>query len=155
MATLTTVPKPSSDAHTQYYRNKEVDIMARTIWGEARNQRNSGMCAIANVIMNRAKISKKYGGYWWGDDVISVCLKPYQFSCWLRSDPNYQKIETVDETDLHFVTSIRIAKRALAKVLSDKTNGATHYHTKSISPSWKDDDKRTAVIGDHVFYKLV
>ena len=33
------------------------------------------------------------------------------------------------------------------------TGGATHYHTKSVSPGWSRSFPRTASIGDHYFYK--
>jgi spore germination cell wall hydrolase CwlJ-like protein len=33
------------------------------------------------------------------------------------------------------------------------TEGATHYHTKSVRPNWARVYPRTAVIGYHVFYR--
>ena len=33
------------------------------------------------------------------------------------------------------------------------THGATHYHTRSVSPSWARVFPRTAAIGYHYFYK--
>lgn len=155
MAKLTPVPAPSAPEHNQFYHNKECDILARTLWGEARNQGDEGMQAVACVIKNRAAIARAKGGYWWGDDIISICLKPYQFSCWLQSDPNYAKLQAVDEKDLQFATALRIAKRAQAGVLGDITGGATHYHTRSISPTWAIDATPSATIGAHVFYKLI
>ena len=33
------------------------------------------------------------------------------------------------------------------------TEGATHYHTTAVRPSWSRVYKRTARIGDHLFYR--
>lgn len=42
----------------------------------------------------------------------------------------------VDKTDKQFVDALEIAKKAVNGDLIDYTNGATHYHTKKISPKW-------------------
>ena len=39
----------------------QADIMARTIYGEARGEGQRGMQAVANVIMNRVKAGSWYG----------------------------------------------------------------------------------------------
>lgn len=139
-----------------FYNEMAVDVLARTIWGEARGQPQEGMEAVASVVLNRVAVAQKNGGkYWWGADIISICQKPYQFSCWNRSDPNYKKLIAVTDRDIHFVTCLRIARRALAGTLSDKTGGATHYHTKAISPHWAQGQKPSVIIEDHIFYKLI
>lgn len=130
-----------------------TDILAKTIWGEARGETLAGQEAIAMVILNRVKVSKEHGGkYWWGGNVAEVCQKPWQFSCWNTNDPNYRKLLRVNETDPTYATCKRIAKRALAGLLEDKTSGATHYHTKSIIPKWSVGKIPCAEIGSHVFY---
>ncbi len=136
------------------YRELEVDTLARTIWGEARGEGEKGMKAIACVIFNRLKISKRNGSYWWGNSIIQICQKPFQFSCWNKDDPNFPRISAVSEGDLQFATALRIARRALAGALSDPTGGATHYHAVGITPYWVRNEKPVAVIGRHVFYKL-
>ena len=50
------------------------------------------MEAVAAVILNRVRIARERGGYWWGDTIIRVCQKPYQFSCWNKHDPNYGRL---------------------------------------------------------------
>ena len=161
----TLIPKPSTkparntptyitDKH-QFHHELEVDVLARTIWGEARGEGSVGMEAVACVVLNRVRIAQKLKGYWWGNDVIQVCHKPYQFSCWNKDDPNYHEVSTVDETNIYFVTAKRIARRALNKRLEDPTAGATHYHTAGISPYWAKNKKPVCVIGHHIFYKLI
>ncbi len=139
----------------EFYRAMETDVLARTIWGEARGQGDLGMEAVAHVVLNRVKIAEEKGGAWWGGNIIQVCQKPYQFSCWNRSDPNFKKLQDVDEANLYFATSLRIARRAvIGKLGDDVTYGATHYHSNAILPYWAKGQKPTATIGNHIFYIL-
>jgi len=136
------------DAMT-FQRELEIDVLARTLWGEARGEGNIGMQAVANVIMNRVAI-----GGWWGDSIVTVSQKPYQFSCWNKDDPNYRLITALDGEDLYFVTARRIARRAVYGALEDITSHADHYHAAGITPFWTSGERPVAVIGNHIFYKL-
>ena len=141
---------------TEFYNELAVDVLARTIWGEARAESLQGMEAVANVVLNRVRVARAKGGkYWWGNDVISVCQKPYQFSCWNRSDPNYKKLIAVTDQNKVFVTCQRIARRAVQGVLKDHTHRATHYHADYVMPYWAEGEPPTVIIGRHIFYKLV
>lgn len=131
---LRSVPKEEPDA-TQFYRELEVDVLARTLWGEARSEGVQGVEAVASVVLNRVNVSRKMAGYWWGNDVIQVCQKAYQFSCWNKSDPQYKRVISVDTSDLHFATCVRVARRALLGLIDDQTNGATHYHADYVNPT--------------------
>ena len=137
----------------EFHRELEVDTLARTIWGEARGEGSIGMQAVAAVILNRVEYSEGRAGFWWGNDIIAVCQKPYQFSCWNKNDANYKKLLEIDTSDIHFATAIRIARRALAGVMDDPTGHATHYHVQGIMPHWAEDEKPTAAIGRHLFYR--
>lgn len=139
----------------EFYNELAVDVLARTLWGEGRGEGAQGMEAIASVVLNRVAVAQERGNYWWGGDIISVCQKPYQFSCWNRSDPNYKKLLAVTDKDIHFATSLRIARRAVAGTLADTAFGATHYHTKAVSPFWSKGVDPVAVIGSHIFYRLI
>lgn len=134
--------------------NNEIDILARTLWGEARGEGSMGMQAVAAVILNRLKASQKSGGFWWGNTITGICKKPYQFSCWNKDDPNLEKLKAVDDRDIHFATALRLARRAVIGALSDPTNGATHYHAAGINPPWARNEKPVAVLGRHIFYCL-
>ncbi len=138
-----------------FYREVEADVLARTLWGEARGEGTAGMQAVACVVLNRVAESDKRGRYWWGNNIIQVCQKPYQFSCWNRSDPNFRKLQSVDESDLYFATALRMAKRAIMGALDDLSGGATHYHAKGITPYWSRGEKPTAEIGHHIFYRIL
>lgn len=138
-----------------FYDDLVVDTLARTLWGEARGEGPQGMEAVASVILNRVAVAQVKGGYWWGSDIISVCQKPYQFSCWNRSDANYKLLQAITEKDIHYATAVRIARRAVAGVLGDSTGGATHYHARQVSPDWAKGQVPSATIGNHIFYKLI
>lgn len=151
-------PKPLSRVEEieYHYKQTEIDVLARTLWGEARGEGTAGMQAVAHVILNRVKVAQSKGKYWWGNNVIQVCQKPYQFSCWNRSDPNFRKLQALTEKDLYFATALRIARRVLAGATGDDPTGsATHYHADSITPYWAVGEKPSAIIGRHIFYKIV
>lgn len=138
-----------------FYKEMEIDVLARTLWGEARGEGDKGMEAVAAVVLNRVAYAEGRAGYWWGNDIISVCQKPYQFSCWNRSDPSYLKLQAVTDKDRHFATALRIARRAVAGTLIDATVGASHYHADYVSPYWAKGQKPTVTIGRHIFYNLM
>lgn len=130
-------------------REEAAKVLARTIYGEARGEGRQGMHAVANVIINRTLV-----GGWWGDDVISVALKPWQFSAWNENDPNRAVIADLEPGDNPtFDVAYEIAWAALNGNLPDITGGATHYHTHAVSPAWRDPNKVTATIRGHVFYR--
>jgi len=134
----------------------DVEILARTIYGEARGETIAGKEAVASVVLNRVKRSQKAGGrYWWGDCVKTVCLKPWQFSCWNRNDPNRVKVLSVAKDNRNYQTCLRIARKAIAGQLKDSTQGATHYHTISAAPIWSRGRMYGAEIGHHHFYNNV
>ena len=130
------------------------DVLARTIYGEARGESVRGMEAVAAVIMNRVAAARE-GRRWWGTTVIEVCRAPHQFSCWNPDDPNRRQIESVDDDDPTFAVCRRIARRAIGGALVDPTNGATHYHALGAAPGWAEGHAPCRRIGRHVFYNTV
>lgn len=128
------------------------DTLARTIWAEARNQGKAGMEAVASVILNRAAHPR----WWGGPDVRSVCLHPWQFSCWLP-EPQGQLslIRRVTIADPTFVLARTIAHAALTGALVDATHGADTYANLSVcDPAWAEGAHPCAVIGAHTFFRL-
>ena len=140
---------------TDKKRKRAIDVLARTIWGEARGECIRGQEAVAAVVMNRVARAKKWRGYWWGSDVTAVCRHRLQFSCWNADDPNREKLEAVTDEDPVFASCLRIARRAVAGTLKDPTKGATHYHAKSAQPVWARGRAACATIGNHAFYNNV
>ncbi len=136
----------------------EVDVLARTIYGEARGEyfRPDGglasFIAVASVIRNRVKGSSKYG-----DTYEEVCRKPYQFSCWNQSDANFLVVTRIrKEDDRVFDICYDVARKMVAGTWPDITNGANHYHAGWMKtyPSWSEGRPSVFRCGQHIFYKL-
>lgn len=124
--------------------------LAKTMWGEARGEGARGMQAVGNVVMNRVN-----AGSWYGASVKDVVLKPWQFSCWNFKDPNRIIIENMTAQQLAANGTLAIAHNVISGKLPDITGGATHYHNKNITPYWVSKMKKTAQIGNHIFYREV
>ena len=131
----------------------ETEILAKTIYGEARGESVAGQEAIANVILNRVKMNLIHP-MWWGKSITEVCLKPFQFSCWNKNDPNHDLLMQDLSDNKVYQMCLRVAKRALAGFLPDETKGATHYHTLACNPAWAKCAVPCAQIGHHLFYAL-
>lgn len=134
---------------------RTIDILARTLYGEARGESLRGKEAVASVVVNRVKRAQARGGYWWGNTIAEVCQKKWQFSCWNETDPNRPKLLAVTEKDMAFASCLGVARRAVASLIEDQTKGATHYHTKAVQPKWASNRKPCAIIGSHLFYNDV
>lgn len=128
---------------------KDIEVLAKTLFGEARGEGVEGIEAVANVVMNRFKSKKWFSG----KTIALTCKKPLQFSCWNEGDPNKLILEKDLSGDVIYQVCERIATRAAKGLLSDNTNGATHYHVNNISPSWSKGKVPCVVIGRHLFYK--
>jgi spore germination cell wall hydrolase CwlJ-like protein len=135
--------------------DEDKDILARTIFGEARGEygRQDGglpsLIAVANVIVNRSKNKKRFGR-----TVRDVCLKPYQFSCWLESDPNRAVIESISDENALFKTCLNVADRTMRGSWPDLTKGSDHYHADYVTPYWAKGQRCQIKIGRHLFYRL-
>ena len=71
----------------------ELEIFAKTLYGEARGESLAGIEAVANVILNRHKMALHQHHTWWGKTIPEICLKPMQFSCWNPMDPNFKLLQ--------------------------------------------------------------
>lgn len=142
-----------------YYEQLAIDILARTMYGEARGF--SILCgvdmymAIGSVIMNRVAVSQERGKHWWGNDIISVCQKPYQFTCWNRSSQFYKTVMTVNDSDDRFFLCKRIATEFVQGRGRDFANGATHYHYIHSPAPWAKTETPCFTVNEVLFYRLV
>jgi spore germination cell wall hydrolase CwlJ-like protein len=134
---------------TQYVDDKEIDFMARTIWGEARNQGEKGMEAVGHVIKNRAESD------FFPNTIEKVVTQPWQFSVWNQGNVNLDKMLNVTEDDPEFAKAKDIAKKIIMGMKPDITRNADHYHEKQIDPYWAVGNNVTVRLGDHVFYRLM
>lgn len=129
----------------------EVNLLAATVWGEARSQGEDGMRAVAHVMVNRV-------GQRFGEDLATVILSPAQFSVWNRGDPNRRLVQNLARdpsriaTDAEWATAERIAREVLSGQSVDPTGGALFYHTRAVRPRWARVGQGRQTIGAHIFY---
>jgi len=130
-------------------RNKILKLMdnqlvAKVIAGEAANQGELGMRAVACVIANRCRAQDK--------EPIDIVTQPHQFSCitdYKLLERNYADVKEIVD-----------ALAAEIYSLYDITGGALNYLTINLfnlpaRPAWVDDMRVTKIIGDHVFMRPV
>jgi N-acetylmuramoyl-L-alanine amidase len=111
--------------------------MVATLYHEARGEGVAGIEAVASVIMNRAKQSRK--------SVCSIVYERKQFS-WTHVTKD-RRIKG------NIMDILSITHKALSGVLVDVTQGATFYHATYVKPSWAKHKVLTVQINKHIFYK--
>lgn len=144
---------------------RDVEILARTLYGETASESRMGQVAVGWVIRNRAEID--LGGDekpdWWGEGIAGVCLAKNQFSCWrMVSEAERRwsrRIATVEGRGLE--KCLGVALDVLLGNEPDPTYGATHYFADYIAaPRWSFDKAGkpltpTAKYGVHQFYRII
>lgn len=130
--------------------NTALLCLALNIFHEARGELIPGQYAVALVTLNRADTE---------DRVCHEVFRPKQFSWanrgvkrtargWVISKPLRPK-----DADA-WGKSLIIASVVLQGRFHDITEGSTHYHAHSVSPSWRYRLQPTRVIGGHRFYRV-
>jgi len=135
---------------------KDRDILARTLWGEARGENLAGQIAVAWTIRNRVNDGKAKS--WWGEGYAGVCQKPYQFSCWNKNDPNYAYLSGAKPIPpAQYAQALKAADQVMAGTVTDPTGGATHYYATTMPkpPTWAKGAMQTLKLGQHIFFKDV
>ena len=70
----------------------DAQLMALTIYGEARGESYDGKVSVGTVILERVDHRD-----WDGKTIKEVCLKKWQFSCYNENDPNRGKLLNIAE----------------------------------------------------------
>jgi len=127
-------------------------LYAALVFGEARGEPYEAKVAVAWVVRNRF-----IKGGWFGKDLRSVILKPWQFSCFNQGDPNREKLKNplFYEPFNVWAECYEIAEKVHQGEVKDPTEGATHYFDEAIKrkpPSWAKKLKFKKKIGDFYFY---
>lgn len=142
----------------------ESQVIALTLYGEARNQGIEGRVAVANTIRNRIKAQRKIYGF----TARTVCLRPWQYSCWLKQggEENYELLMDAvrlvsrgEQGGPVLRECFWIAGGLLTDAFVDNTKGSTHYLTASAlasrPPTWTIGLVPATHIVDHVFFNNV
>jgi cell wall hydrolase len=118
-------------------------LLALCAWREARGEPLDAQRGVIWTILNRAA---KPG--WWGRDIISVILCPYQFSSFNQNDPNATKFPAPNDPAWPEILLAAVAPG------TDPTGGATSYYDDSIpAPSWAGEMTPTVKLGRLNFYR--
>ncbi len=125
----------------------EWQCLAEALYFEARGESVKGQFAVAEVILNRVDS---------GSYPDSVCGVVHQgtgrkYACQFTYTCDGHA-ETIHEPGA-FRQVGKVAKAMLSGAPRQLTDGATHYHTKAVSPRWARKFPRTATIGVHHFYR--
>jgi N-acetylmuramoyl-L-alanine amidase len=102
------------------------DLLKLCVWREARGEGMLGKRGVAHTVLNRVAADS-----WFGDDIQSVILKPWQFSSFNSNDPNYN--EWPADNDPSFIDCSDVCNAVLAGTDKDITGGATFYCDISIN----------------------
>jgi N-acetylmuramoyl-L-alanine amidase len=133
-----------------------IDILARTLWGEARGESEAGIVAVAAVVANRTRAQHAH----WGLTVEAVCKADRQFSCWNepQSDAdrrNRLSLLNVGPENPIFSRCLEIARRTVRGDIDDPTGGANHYFNPAGgTPGWAAGVSNVVTIGRHKFLRL-
>ncbi len=130
-------PAPTGDS--------QWECLTEAIYFEARGESLDGQIAVAEVILNRVDsplyprticgVVKQRGG--------GGCQ--FSYVCDGRADRMRDKV-SADRAG-------RIARAMLDGAPRVLTDGATHFHTRGVKPSWSKRFAKTAAIGAHLFYR--
>ncbi|WP_377193577.1 cell wall hydrolase [Ruegeria meonggei] len=127
--------------------DEHFKCLAEALYFEARGESVRGQFAVAEVILNRVKSGR------FPDSLCGVIKqgtgKKYQCQFTYTCDGHK---EVIREKRAYERVS-KVARAAIDGASKELTEGATHYHTTAVNPSWSRVYKETARIGVHVFYR--
>ena len=84
---------------------RDIDILARTVYGEARSESELGKLAVAWVVVNRSRKYRKGLG--------EICLLSIHFSCWnngRNNDANQLAMMMAETSDPVFASCVMAAR---------------------------------------------
>lgn len=110
---------------------------------ESRSESTIGQQWVAAVVLNRARTT--------GKSICYTVNKPWQFT---DINKTFRKLAKTSYKQLSDETKGKVAEVAYSTLYSDLSlpKHALYYHTKAVSPSWKNKLKKLRVIGTHIFY---
>jgi N-acetylmuramoyl-L-alanine amidase len=135
-------------------RMYEIVLMALTLWREARGESFTAKVAVAFSIKNRVDHPA-----WWGDDVISVLIKKWQYSS-LTDPHDTQLTKWPTSKDPVFEECLNIAMGVMSGTYSNPVPGADSYYDDSLQgearPKWakENPDRFVGKYGRLNFYNL-
>ena len=146
--------------HESFLKLSGAQILALTIYGEARGESTEGKIAVGSVILERVDHRD-----WDGKTIPEVCFKPYQFSCYNEHDPNYPKLlhiaerwdaELAASSSLNdcFSIALGLINGHIPRTPEIEASHCCQYSTAKGADNvhWDDKMKVVAKIGSHIFF---
>lgn len=139
-AYLADLPAASGDA--------QWECLAEAIYFEARGESVQGMFAVGEVILNRVDNPRFpntiCGVVHQGTGQRYACQ--FTFTCDghpenVHEPASWQRVG-------------KVARLLIDGAPRNLANGATHYHTRAVSPRWARSFPRVATVGSHYFYRM-
>jgi len=126
----------------------DMDCLSTALYYEARGEGDSGMRAVAQVILNRVRHpaypKTVCGVVYQGSHLRTGCQFSFTCNGAMRRGPSgwvWQKAKA-------------IAEDALSGHVYRTVGTSTHFHTKNVNPVWAGRLNRVAVVGTHIFYQF-
>lgn len=147
--------KTGGTGGTQQMAFSDVELLARLIQCEAGGEGDTGMAAVASVVMNRVRASTgEYARVGQGN-LRNIIFQPGQFTCvqeTVGGRPNQQNIYNMRPEDIHY----QIAEWAMAGNRLNNLGQALWFfnpYSPACRPNFPSEVGRYVVrIGDHCFY---
>lgn len=133
---------------TEQQRLTNVFYLGFVLWREARAEPHDGKVALVFSILNRVERPK-----WWGNDVVSVITKPWQYSS--MTDPHDPQLTKYPTNDPAWWECLQVAMDVYdRKISQNPVPGADSYYAVSMPapPPWAAKARFVAQVGNHRFY---
>lgn len=128
--------------------SRDLDCLTTAVYYEARGEGQSGMQAVAQVIINRARHpafpQSICGVVYQGSGRRTGC----QFSFVCNGAINGRREGGAWER------ARQVAARALDGYVYVPVGNATHFHTTAVNPRWSGSLVRVTQVGSHIFYRF-
>lgn len=134
--------------HNDITKAKRLDtthLLSYNLYHEARSESDLANIMILNTVFNRVE-NKHYPS-----TVEEVVLQKWQYS-WVNDKKSDYIKDEKRYKELYKLVEYYLTNKTVLGKLGEKVD---HYHTKSVSPKWKDSVrmKELFTIGEHVFYR--
>ena len=141
----------SHRARTDEVRAFDVNVVAETIWLEARGEGDRGIRAVASVIRNRS-VER-------GLSPREVCLERGQFSCWRKGLvlplDNVRKSRMMrPSTRRAWMSCVYVANELVNRKFKPTITANHYYNPDKCRPSWGRMMRSCVSIGRHKFGRL-
>ena len=127
-----------------YAANNQIQCLATNMYYEARGEGERGMLAVGHVVMNRVQSGK------FPSTPCSVIYQRSRSVCqfsWVCNRRN----SGVNHRQYNL--AMDLANKVYYGKSIDITHGALYFHAVYVRPYWSRIFRRTAQIGNHIFYR--